>query len=152
MDTRIHLTRAVGTAPEYEVPPHAEESWNRGELVFSASFKLALSGGSRTRSKIRCQNAESQDLGLKDKALPSQIAVGTDRRKEVLLCNHVCVPLSQTPREGCVGISGWVTDIVKHIEDIRMQNVGSILPLPDSHLHLHHHGIGLAKATELLAF
>lgn len=71
METRQHLTRAVGTAPEYEVPPHAGESWGHGQVVLSASFKSALSGGSRTQSKIRCQNAESQDLGLEDKDLPS---------------------------------------------------------------------------------
>lgn len=71
METRQHLTRAVGTAPEYEVPPHMEESWGHGEVVLSALFKLALGGGSRTQSKVRCQNAESQDLGLEDKDLPS---------------------------------------------------------------------------------
>lgn len=63
-------TRAVRTATEYEVPSHTEESWGHGEVVLSASFKLALSGGSRTQRKSQCQNAESQDLGLKDKDLP----------------------------------------------------------------------------------
>lgn len=69
MEARQHLTRTVGTVPGSYVRPCPEESWVRGEVTLSISFKFAISTESKTQSKIRYKHAESRDLSLEDKDL-----------------------------------------------------------------------------------
>ena len=69
MEARQHLTRTVETVPGSYVPPCPEESWVRGEVILSVSFKFAISTESKTQSKIGYKQAESWDLSLEDKNL-----------------------------------------------------------------------------------
>ena len=108
MGTRPHLTRAVSrNCPRGVMCPSPAESRDRAEVMLRASFKSALGRESRAQSKIWCKNAESQDFGLEDKDLHSQIAVWAGRWEEVLLCSHLHV-LPKAPQWGrpgfCVGV------------------------------------------------